>query len=84
MPFEWDAAKRLSNVAKHGIDFEDAKQVFADPRHFTSPSTAHPDRHVAIGMVQGRVIAVVFAQRGDTIRVISARAASRAERSRYG
>jgi uncharacterized DUF497 family protein len=84
MPFEWDATKRLSNVAKHGIDFDDAKQVFADPLHLTYPSTAHPDRHLAIGMVQGRVIAVVFAQRGDNIRIISARAASRAERSRYG
>ena len=83
--FEWDEDKRLLNINKHGIDFEVAKNVFRDPAAytFTSPHPAFERRYVTIGMAQGIVIAVISTLRGDTIRIISARAARREERRRY-
>lgn len=83
--FEWDDAKRRANVVKHRLDFVDATKVFADPKQYTYQS-AHrsgEERFVSIGTVQGRLIAVVFTQRGDKLRIISARPARRIEREQY-
>lgn len=84
--FIWDEQKRLSNIEKHGIDFQDAIEVFGDPDalSFKSKAGRGEDRYLIIGRCKGRVIAVVFTWRGDTIRVISARVARREERQRYG
>jgi uncharacterized protein len=83
--FEWDDNKRRANVAKHGIDFIDATEVFRDPRQFTYRSTHrdHEERFISVGLVHKRLIAVVFTQRGERIRIISARAARRKEREQY-
>ena len=83
--FEWDDNKRRANVAKHGFDFVDATEVFADPRQYTyrSPYRSGEERYVSIGSVRGRLIAVVFTQRGDKLRIISARPARRNEREQY-
>jgi uncharacterized DUF497 family protein len=83
--FEWDDNKRSVNAAKHGIDFADAVAVFEDPQQVTFRSSRRSDeeRFLSIGTMQGRLIAVVFTRRGDTIRIISARHARKTERMRY-
>jgi len=84
--FEWDDNKRHSNIAKHGIDFGDAVEVFSDPKQYTYRSR-HADgevRYVSVGIARGRLIAVVFTKREDKVRIISARAARRLERIQYG
>lgn len=84
--FEWDDTKRRANVAKHGIDFVDAVEVFADPKQITYRSTLYTgeERYISIGMSKGNLIAVVFTRRETRLRIISARAARRNERERYG
>jgi hypothetical protein len=83
--FEWDDNKRRANVAKHGIDFVDATEVFADAEQFTyrSPHRSE-ERYISVGLARGRLTAVVFTQRGDKLRIISARPARRNEREHYG
>jgi uncharacterized DUF497 family protein len=83
--FEWDDNKRRANVAKHDLDFVDATEVFADPRQLTyrSPYRSGEERFVSIGGVHGKLIAVVFTQRGDKPQIISARPARRNEREQY-
>ncbi|MCC6716379.1 MAG: BrnT family toxin [Acetobacteraceae bacterium] len=82
--FEWDEAKRLANVAKHGIDFLDAAAIFALPHlEVEATLTGGESRHLAIGPLDGRLITVVFTQRGGAIRLISARRSRRVERTRY-
>ena len=84
--FEWDDNKRRANVAKHGIDFVDATEVFADPKQYTYRSAPHTseERYVSVGMSHGSLIAVVFTRRETKLRIISARAARKSERERYG
>jgi len=84
--FEWDETKRIANVQKHGIDFADAALVFNDPAHLTYRSQRHAseERFVAIGTVGAKIIAVIFTERGDNVRIISARIARRIERELYG
>lgn len=84
-PVEWDENKRRGNVAKHGIDFADALAVFSDPRcRIYGPRAGYKEaRFVAVGSMTNRIIAVVFTERGDAVRIISARAARRNERSLY-
>jgi hypothetical protein len=84
--FEWDENKRLSNIAKHRIDFADAREVFGDPRRwiYRSPRQLEEVRYVCVGLMRGVVIAVVFTLRQDRIRLVSARVASRNEREQYG
>jgi uncharacterized protein len=86
MEFEWDETKQRANVAKHGIDFADAKEVFDDPAAYTilSPRAVRERRYITIGSVKGALIAVIFTPRGEATRIISARVARRDERRRYG
>lgn len=85
MEFEWDEAKRLANVAKHGIDFVDAKQIWlGDVFEIRSSQDHHAEpRHLAYGLMSDRLITVVFTWRGDNIRLISARRARHHERKAY-
>ncbi|AXK81429.1 BrnT family toxin [Pseudolabrys taiwanensis] len=84
--FEWDETKRTANVQKHGIDFADAALVFNDPAHLIYRSQRHTgeERFVAIGTVGAKIIAVIFTERGDNVRIISARTTRRIERELYG
>lgn len=80
MEFEWDEEKRLSNLRKHGIDFEDATEIF-DGR-FTVTFESHyqtEERQRTVGVIRGDVITIVWTQRGPAIRVISARRARKNE-----
>jgi uncharacterized DUF497 family protein len=76
--FEWDEAKAAANLAKHGLSFEAASDVFFDPDHTELDASRTTDgevRRKAFGMVDGRFIAVVYVVRGDVVRLISARRA---------
>jgi uncharacterized protein len=87
LPFEWDLKKAESNAVKHGVTFQEAATVFgdllglitSDPRH-----SSDEDRFVLMGMsARRRLLAVMFTERGEVIRVISARRATRREKRRY-
>jgi uncharacterized protein len=84
--FEWDDNKRRLNIAKHGIDFADATEVFSDPKQYTyrSATRAAEARYVSVGIAAGNLISVIFTWRGKAVRIISARAARRSERDKYG
>ena len=85
--FEWDANKAQSNLAKHKVNFEAAATVFGDPRSVTIPDPAHSqseNRFIILGRSHdGKLLVVVHTERGDNIRIISARRASRRERKSY-
>jgi uncharacterized DUF497 family protein len=84
--FEWDPAKDASNVQMHGVSFEDAKRVFDDPQHLIEVSSGRDfgePRRLAIGRIGSFVITVVFTDRFERRRIISARRAKRSERERY-
>ena len=83
MDFEWDEAKRLSNIAKHGIDFYAAIGVFESGHLLTRSDRDLEERWTALGLLEGRVVAVVFTDRGEARRVISARRARRHERQQH-
>ncbi len=85
MKFEWDENKNIINKEKHKISFETAVYVFNDPYYiemFDFEHSVDEDRYIAIGKV-GDVLFVVFTERKDTIRLISARLATNAERGLY-
>ena len=86
MDYEWDPANATSNYRKHRVDFADAVTVFGDPLAISVPDDRHgKDRFVAVGAdAQGQLLVVVYAWRGQTIRIISARRAGRGERQQYG
>lgn len=85
--FEWDENKARQNVEKHGISFEEAVTVFGDPLSLTIDDPLHSQeerRFVTLGESSDReLLVVVHADREDTIRVISARKATRRERRDY-
>lgn len=85
MKFQWDEEKNQLNKAKHKISFETAAYVFMDPRCielYDSKHSGEEDRFIAIGKV-GEVLFVVFTERKDSIRLISARLATSTERRLY-
>ena len=81
--FEWDNEKARVNLAKHGVSFEEARQVFDDPLAQTVPDSAHAlseRRFRTIGLtLDYRLIVVFHAERGDTIRIIGARRPTKRE-----
>jgi len=84
MPFEWDDAKRQDNLAKHGIDFLDARRLF-DGRPVIAATSPFPDeaRAITTGIIDGRFVSVVWTRRDGVTRIISARRARDAEIRRY-
>ncbi|KZD09987.1 BrnT family toxin [Oceanibaculum pacificum] len=85
MEFEWDDAKRYSNIEKHGIDFIAAKDVFLSFTLIveTSYRRLGERRFLAIGPLEGIFVVVVFTERGQVRRLISARRASDYEERLY-
>lgn len=81
MTFEWDDDKATTNLAVHKVSFEQAKRVFDDPMALPFEDEAHSSaneaRYVMIGMCAIGLVFVSFTYRGSTIRLISARRASR-------
>ena len=85
MKFEWDEDKNKQNLAKHGIDFETAILVFNDIQRieiYDMEHSIHEDRYNTIGMVND-ILFVVYTERKENIRLISARLATKTERSIY-
>ena len=83
--FEWDIQKAATNRRKHGVDFADAVSVLEDPSALTLEDERETEeRFVTIGMDSlGRVLVVVYTWRGERVRLISARHATRSERRQY-
>jgi len=88
MKFQWDPVKATSNVRKHGISFDEAVTVFKDPLALIFDDTEHSEveaREIIIGMsTLSRMLLVCFVERHeDTVRIISARPATRTEKKDY-
>jgi uncharacterized DUF497 family protein len=85
--FEWDPAKAEANLAKHGVSFDEASTVFGDPLSVTVTDPRHSrgeERLVTFGLsASGRLLAVMYAERGERVRLISAREVTRSERTAY-
>jgi uncharacterized DUF497 family protein len=85
--FEWDDDKAVSNFEKHGVSFELASEVFDDPQSLTVPDLFHSDdeeREMSVGTTMfHHVLVVNHTTRGERIRIISARRATRKEKARY-
>ncbi len=89
MLFEWDENKEKINITKHGIDFRAAATVFLDERKiddiYDHLHSQDEDRYIVLGMMAGTttVLFVSYTERGDIIRIISAREATKEEREGY-
>ena len=85
--FEWDPKKAETNLRKHGVGFQEAATVLRDPLSITMFDPDHSeseDRYVTTGQSErGRAVAVAHADRGNRVRIISARELTRGEREDY-
>ncbi len=85
--FEWDKKKAASNFRKHSVSFEEAATAFGDRLSLTITDPDHSrgeERFLLVGVsVLGRLLVVAHTERSDTIRIISARLASRGEKVKY-
>jgi uncharacterized DUF497 family protein len=87
LEFEWDPQKAAANLAKHRVSFEEAATVFGDPLGgiVTDPRHSKGEaRFVLLGLSEvRRLLAVMFVERDGTVRIISARPATRRERRNH-
>lgn len=88
MQFEWDEEKEQINIKKHGIDFETAARVFGDENRLEFYDEVHSeneDRYITIGMIDevAYIVMVVYTEREEAIRLISARKATKQEGRMY-
>jgi uncharacterized DUF497 family protein len=85
--YEWNAAKAKTNIQKHDVSFDEAATVFLDPVAWTFPDPDHSggeEREITIGYTaRHQVVFVSHCQRGNRIRIISARKATRREQRQY-
>ncbi len=84
--FVWDEAKRQSNLKKHGLDFKDAHLVYENPDKCTYEASQRGERRLmdlATAVIHSRLLTLIYTERGDDVRLISFRPASREEREQY-
>ena len=85
--FEWDPRKARANQAKHGVTFGEASSAFGDPLSLTVPDSgewAGEDRFLLVGLSMAvRLLVVIHPKRGERIRLISARLATKQEKQQY-
>ena len=85
--FEWDEAKAKANATKHGVEFEEARTIFNDPRLLTFEDLHHSEyeqRYLSLGISgRGRLLIVAHTEDEEVIRLISCRTATRKERRTY-
>ncbi len=84
--YEWDPVKATANLRKHKVDFADAVLALEDEFALTArdPDASDEERYLSLGAdPQGRLLVTIFTRRGNKIRIISSRRASRGERRRY-
>ncbi len=85
--FDWDDAKARSNLAKHGVPFPYATRVFLDPDRADLDASRSDDNETgrkAVGLIEGKLYVVVYAERDGRGRIISARRANVTEQRAYG
>lgn len=83
--FEWDEEKNKINIFKHNVDFNDAAKVFSDKNRiewFDEYHSDNEDRYITIGRVD-EILFVVYTERENSTRLISARLANKSERKKY-
>ncbi len=87
MEFEWDSKKASSNLRKHNVSFEEASTALSDPMAATGADPDHSIgefRYVTFGISgRGRLLVVAHTEQNETVRIISARLASKRERKIY-
>ncbi len=87
MNFEWDPGKARKNRRKHRVSFEEAATVFGDPLALTFPDPDHSEtehRFITVGISGARrILIVAHTERGETLRIISARKVTQRERKHY-
>ena len=85
--FEWDDRKARANERKHGVSFEEAASCFYDPfglDFYDEDHSEEEDRYILLARSsKGRVLVVIYTERGDRIRIISARKATPREEEFY-
>ena len=82
--FEWDDEKAEANRGKHGVSFEEATSMFLDANYLLTADRDHEDRFIALGFSElARLLVVVHLERGERVRIISARHATRPEAMTY-
>jgi uncharacterized protein len=83
--YEWDEAKNAANFAKHGLDFSDADLVLASPcvTWVDDRFDYGEERLISLGTLKGRLVAIAYVRRADSLRIISMRKANRRERKIY-
>ncbi|MDR7124503.1 BrnT family toxin [Pseudotabrizicola sp. 4114] len=81
--FEWDETKRLATLEKHSIDFVAAVEIFLNAHLLLPARSDIEERRIAVGLMKGKVLAVVHTRRGGTIRIITARRARNHEREQF-
>ena len=83
---EWDEAKAAENYVRHGVSFETARQVFRDPfavERLDDRENYGEHRFILFGMADGALLVVVYTERSERVRLISARRATRTEQDDY-
>src|SRR4029077_14460447 len=85
MKYDWDEAKNRKNLAKHGLSFEDAEQVFAGPCVTLAADrfTYGVERLITLGLLAGRLVVIAHPPRDDGTRIISMRKGKRREQKIY-
>jgi hypothetical protein len=86
LDFEWGDAKATANFHKHGVTFEQAAHAFRDPFavEWIDPRAAYgEERVILLGMSGGQILSVVYTERGERLRIISARRATKHEKDNY-
>jgi len=86
LDFEWDDGKAAANFRKHGVTFEQAAYAFRDPfalEWIDVRDVYGEERVILLGMSGGQILSVVYTERGETIRLISARRATKYEKDNY-
>ena len=86
LDFEWDDAKAAANFRKHGVTFEQAAYAFRDPfavEWIDERAVDGEERVILLGMSGGQILSVVYTERGERLRIISARRATKYEKDNY-
>ncbi len=85
MGFEWDSRKRLANLRKHGLDFSDAWKVFAGlVLNYPDDRQDYGETRIrAVGMLDSRVVVIIYTVRTESLRIISMRKANEKEKRGY-
>ena len=86
LDFEWDDAKAAANFRKHGVTFEQAAYAFRDPfavEWIDERAVYGEERVILLGMSGGQILSVVYTERGERLRIISARRATKHEKDNY-